>query len=100
VSIAEDLGLEVDVVLYQKTPPSEVALRWIIDHLDDPITNLVRRDAVFAKMGLTDADVETADQVVAVLMKTPKLMQRPVVVKGEVARIGRPKDRVRALFSE
>jgi arsenate reductase (glutaredoxin) len=99
VSIAEDLGAEADIVLYQKTPPDEKTLRWIIDHLEDPITDLVRRDSVFAKLGLTDADVKTADQIVSVLMKTPKLMQRPVVVAGNTAIIGRPKDRVRALLS-
>ena len=44
--------------------------------------------------GLTDADVATVDQVVAVLVEHPRLMQRPVVVKGDRAIIGRPKDRV------
>jgi arsenate reductase (glutaredoxin) len=98
VSIAAELGAEVDVVNYTKTPPDEATLRWIIDHLEDPITDLVRRDSVFAKLGLSDADVQTADQIVSVLMKTPKLMQRPVVVKGTIAIIGRPKDRVRELL--
>jgi arsenate reductase (glutaredoxin) len=99
VSIAEELGANATVINYTKTPPDEATLRWIMDHLEDPITNLVRRDSVFAKMGLTDADVATADQIVGVLMKTPRLMQRPVVVKGSVALIGRPKDRVRELLA-
>ncbi len=99
MSIAEELGVSATVINYTKTPPDEATLRWIIDHLEDPITNLVRRDAVFAKMGLTDADVATADQIVSVLMKMPRLMQRPVVVKGSVALIGRPKDRVRELLA-
>jgi arsenate reductase (glutaredoxin) len=107
VSIATDLGLsvgaeptsDVNLVLYQKTPPDEATLRWIIEHLEDPITDLVRRDSVFTKMALSDADVETADQIVAVLIKTPKLMQRPVVVHGNIAIIGRPKDRIKALLS-
>ncbi len=99
MSIAEELGAGATVVNYSKTPPDEPTLRWIVDHLEDPITTLVRRDAVFAKMGLTDDDVATADQIVSVLMKTPRLMQRPVVVKGSVAIIGRPKDRVRDLLA-
>jgi arsenate reductase (glutaredoxin) len=107
VSIATELGLtvgpeasaDVNLVLYQKTPPDEATLRWIIEHLEDPITDLVRRDSVFTKMALTDADVETADQIVAVLTKTPRLMQRPVVVHGNKAIIGRPKDRIRALLN-
>jgi arsenate reductase (glutaredoxin) len=98
VSIAEELQIDADTVLYQKSPPDEATLRWLVAHLEDPMTDLVRRDAVFAKLGLTDADVATDDQIVTVLLKTPRLMQRPVVVKGNVAIIGRPKDRVRALL--
>jgi arsenate reductase (glutaredoxin) len=100
VSIAEELGVTADIVNYTKNPPDEKTLRWIMAHLEDPITNLVRRDSVFAKMGLTDADVETQDQIVAVLTKTPRLLQRPLVVKGNVALIGRPKDRVRLLLQD
>jgi arsenate reductase (glutaredoxin) len=99
VRIAEDLGVEAEIVIYQKTPPSEERLRWIVDHLEDPVTDLVRRDAVFTKLALTDGDVAMKEQVVAVLLQYPKLMQRPVVVKGEIAIIGRPKDRVSKLLS-
>jgi arsenate reductase (glutaredoxin) len=99
VRIAEDLGVEAEIVLYQKTGPSEDRLRWILEHLEDPITDLVRRDAVFAKLGLVDSDVATADQIVSVLTKYPKLMQRPVVTSATVAIIGRPKDRITKLLS-
>jgi arsenate reductase (glutaredoxin) len=98
VSIAEALGVQATVINYTKDKPDEATLRWLVDHLEDPMTDLVRRDSVFAKMGLTDADVATADQIVAVLLKTPRLMQRPVVVKGNTAIIGRPKSRVQDLL--
>lgn len=97
--IAEELGVEAEIVIYQKTPPTEERLRWIVEHLEDPVTDLVRRDAVFTKLALTDCDVATGEQVVAVLTKYPKLMQRPVVVKGNIAIIGRPKDRISKLLS-
>ncbi len=97
--IAEELGVEAEIVLYQKTPPTEERLRWIVEHLEDPITDLVRRDSVFAKLALTEEDVATADQIVMVLTKYPKLMQRPVVTTATVAIIGRPKDRITKLLS-
>ena len=97
--IAEELGVVAEIVIYQKTPPTEERLRWIVEHLEDPVTDLVRRDAVFTKLALTDSDVATGEQVVAVLSKYPKLMQRPVVVKGDIAIIGRPKDRISKLLS-
>jgi arsenate reductase len=99
VSIAQELGVEADVVLYIKTPPDEATLRAIIAKLEDPVTDLVRRDSLWKKLGLTDADVRTADQVVKVLVKHKQLLQRPIVVTPKRAIIGRPKERVRDLLS-
>ena len=97
--IAEELGVTANVVLYLKTPPDAVTLGQIIDKLEDPVTNLVRRDSMWAKLGLTDADVATRDQVIEVLVKHKQLLQRPVVVTADKAIIGRPKERIRELLS-
>jgi len=94
VRIAEELGVEADVVLYLKTPPDAATLRTIIDHLEDPVTDLVRRDSNFAKLGIQEADVQTADQVIAMLGKHKALLQRPLIVTPKTALIGRPKTRV------
>jgi len=98
VNTATEMGSDVDIVRYLKNPPDEAQLRDIIGRLEDPVTDLVRRDANFAKLGLTDADVATADQVVAVLGEHPQLMQRPLIVTKDTAIIGRPKDRVAELL--
>ena len=98
MAVAEELGVVADVVLYLKSPPDAATLASIIDRLEDPVTDLVRRDAAWTELGLTDADVATREQVIDVLTRHPRLMQRPVVVKGSTAIIGRPKDRVRQLL--
>ena len=98
MSIAAELGVDVDTGRYLKTPPDEATLRAIIAKLEDPVTDLVRRDSLWTKLGLTDADVQTEDQVVAVLLKHKQLMQRPLVVTKKKAIIGRPKERVRKLL--
>jgi arsenate reductase len=99
VSIAEELGVDADIVIYRKTPPDAATLRAIIAKLEDPPADLVRRDSLWTKQGLTDADVETVDQIVDILVATPMIMQRPVVVTADRAIIGRPKERVRQLLS-
>lgn len=96
--IAEELGVDADIVLYLKTPPDEPTLRAIIAKLEDPVTQLVRRDNLWKKLGLTDADAETDDQVVALLLQHKQLLQRPVVVTPSKAIIGRPKERVAELL--
>lgn len=97
--IAEELGVDADIVLYLKTPPDAATLEGIIAKLEDPVTDLVRRDSTWTKLGLTDADAATPEQVVALLVKHKQLLQRPVVVTKKKAIIGRPKDRVRELLS-
>lgn len=91
-------GVDVDVVQYLKNPLGNAELRGLIAKLEDAPTDLVRRDAAFARLGLTDEAVATADQVVAVLTGHPELMQRPVLERSDRAIIGRPKDRVPAFL--
>ena len=96
--IAEELGIDVEIVNYIKTPPSAETLRAIIAKLEDAPTALVRRDSMWKKLGLTDADAATDDQIVALLVKHKQLLQRPVVVTADAAIVGRPKERVAALL--
>lgn len=97
--IAEELGVDAEIVLYLKTPPDAATLRAIIAKLEDPVTDLVRRDSLWQKLGLTDADAATPDQVVDLLVRHKQLLQRPVLVAKKKAIIGRPKERVRELLS-
>lgn len=97
--IARELGVDVDIVNYIKEPLDEPTLREIIDKLEDPPTDLVRRDSTFKKLELTDADVETVDQIVGVLVANKRLLQRPLVVTADSAIIGRPKERVAELLA-
>ena len=97
--IAEELGVDFETVNYIKNPPDADEIRGIISKLQDPATDLVRRDSKFKKLELTDADVSTDDQIVDILVKHKQLLQRPVVVTAKTAIIGRPKDRVTELLS-
>jgi arsenate reductase len=99
VRIANELEVEFEEVNYMQFPPNAETLRAIIAKLEDPPTALVRRDSMFRKLKLGDADVATAGQVVDILVKHKQLLQRPLVVTEDIAIIGRPKDRVRSLLS-
>jgi arsenate reductase len=90
--------VDFEEVNYIKEPLDAETLRAIIAKLEDPSTNLVRRDSMFKKLALTDGDVETDDQIIDVLVRHKQLLQRPLVVTKERAIIGRPKDRVRTLL--
>lgn len=90
----------MQVVQYLKEPLTETEILGLLEKLEDPPGALVRRDASFKAAGLTSADVETAEQVAAVLAVHPKLMERPVLVRGNRAIVGRPTERVAQWLGE
>ncbi len=87
-------GVDVEVVQYLKAPPDRAALEAVIDRLEDPVADLVRKDGHFRDLGLDADDYVTSEAVIELLLEHPRLMQRPVLVRGARAIIGRPKDRV------
>jgi len=100
LAVAEDLGVDHDVVLYMKEPPDEKALQKIVAGLEDPVEDLVRKDSRFKKLELNADDyVDNPEAVVSLLAEQKALIQRPIVVKGRKAIIGRPKDRIREFLS-
>jgi arsenate reductase len=91
-----DEGIDHDVVQYLKQPPDRATLEHLLAILEDPPADLVRKDPYFAELGLDADDYTTPAAVVDLLLAHPRLMQRPVLVRGERAIIGRPKERVAA----
>ncbi len=105
MAVATEMGVDHEVVLYMKTRPDAETLRGIIAKLEDPVENLVRKDSQFKKLELNPDDyVGNPDAVVDILVKYPRLIQRPIIVTDDKAIIGRPlgdekaKDRLAAIF--
>lgn len=95
MAVAEELGVEHDTVLYLKEAPSRADLEHLVSILEDPVEHLVRRDSRFKKLELNPDDyVDNPEAVVDLLAGHNALIQRPVIIKGNRAIIGRPKSRV------
>ena len=92
-------GIDAEVVQYLKTPLDRTALLDLIEKLEDPPADLVRKDAFFQGLALDPDDHTTPEAVADLLVEHPRLMQRPVLVRGGRAIIGRPKDRVAAFLA-
>jgi arsenate reductase (glutaredoxin) len=100
LAIAEERGIEVAVVRYLQDTPDRATLEGIVAVLEDPVEDLVRRDARFAELGLDAAHyVGDPGAVVGLLVEHPELLQRPVLVRGGRAVIGRPRERVEAFLT-
>ena len=80
-----------------KQPLDRAELDEILEKLETPAGDLVRKDKAFEDLGLNAGnygDDVSPDAVAALLLVHPKLMQRPIAVQGGRALIARPSDRV------
>lgn len=89
------------MVLYIKNPPEREELQSIVDALEDPVEDLVRKDSIFKTKELNPDDyVGNPEAVVEILLKHKQLLQRPVLLRGKKAVIGRPKQRIIDFLSD
>lgn len=95
----EAADVEASVVQYLKEPLDRQQLLDLIEKLEDPPAELVRKDGFFTDQGLVADHYVTPEAVADLLVEHPRLMQRPVLVKDGRAIIGRPKDRVDAFLA-
>ena len=99
VDEASTAGVDAEIVQYLKTPLDRAALLGLIAKVEDPPADLVRKDGFFKGLELDPDDYTTPEAVADLLVEHPRLMQRPVLVRGDRAIIGRPKDRVAAFLA-
>ena len=92
-------GLTFAVHLYLETPLSEQALRGLADQLIDGEETILRTEDAAKVEPDVDPSSLTPDERIALIVRYPELMQRPIVQLGDQAQIGRPPESVLELFN-
>ena len=94
LQLLQENGIEPEVVEYLKTPPTKTRLKQILKMLDLKPRDLMRRnEAEYKELGLADESL-TQEQLIDAMLVTPKLIERPIVINGDKAAIGRPPENV------
>jgi len=87
-------GIEPVIVNYLETPPTASELERILNLLGiEPLTLLRTGEPLFAELGLNGKEL-SREEWIAVMVAHPKLIERPIVVAGERAALGRPPENV------
>lgn len=93
-ALLEQQGITPQLVRYMDAPPAPQELRSLLKKLGIPARELVRTKAKeYLELGLQDAAV-SEDVLIAAMCAHPSLIQRPIVIEGNKAIIGRPAERV------
>lgn len=87
---------DVEVVLYLETPPDVAELTQLLKYLEIPAMDLLRKEEAVFKDNIKGKHW-TEKQLIHWMVKFPILIQRPIVVAGSRAIIGRPPEQVLTL---
>ena len=96
LNIILENNIQPTIRLYLNDPLSIEEIRNLLIKLDTTADQIVRKnEEVYKKLNLKDSD---QDLLIANISKNPILLERPIVVKGEKAIIGRPPENVMKLL--
>ena len=91
-------GVDFDKVNYYLEPLSEKKLRELIKKMGiDPRELMRKSESIYRELELGKKALSD-DEVIALMVKHPDLMQRPIVERGDRAVLGRPTENVRQLL--
>lgn len=92
-TLLEEKGIEVEVLEYLKTPPSKETLMAVLQMLGmKPIELMRTKEEIYKELNLKEALDD--EKLIDAMLKYPKLIERPIVIKGNKAVIGRPIENV------
>ena len=98
LSLLQEQGVEPTVVEYLKTPPDAATLRALLNALNCAPRELMRtKESAYTEQQLDNADL-SEDALIEAMVAHPILIERPIVINGDKAAIGRPPENVLAII--
>ncbi len=94
LALIENQGIEPTIARYLENPPSAGELDRVLTLLGMEPRNLMRRkEAIYKELGLDDEFLSRSELITA-MVENPKLIERPVVINGDRAALGRPPEAI------
>ncbi len=94
LALLEEKGIEPEVIKYLDTPPSATELKAILQKLGISARDLLRKgEEDYKALNLKDPSLDE-DALIDAMVKHPKLIERPIVINNNKARLGRPPESV------
>jgi arsenate reductase (glutaredoxin) len=93
LKLLEDSGKEFQVINYLENTPDKYELKKIISMLGIKPIELVRKNELIWKEKFKNKTLSD-DEIIEILIKNPKLIERPIVLNGNKAVIGRPSEKI------
>ena len=99
LAILKEKGIEADIVLYLENPPTSLQIQNVLDLLKFKPRDLMRKkESIYTKLNLGD-EALSSDFLIEKMVENPALIERPIVISGNQAVLGRPPENVMNLLS-
>lgn len=99
LQLLQDNDIEASVVLYLQQRQDKAQIQALLDKLGMTARQLLRKgEAIYKELNLKDPAL-SEQQLIQAMSEHPKLIERPIVVNGDAAKIGRPPEQVLEIFS-
>lgn len=93
LAIVESSGKDFEIINYLEKVPSKDELRKVLEYLTLSPEQLVRKNEAVWKEKFKGENLSD-DQIIDAMLEYPKLIERPIVIKGDKAVIGRPSEKI------
>ncbi|WP_445732838.1 arsenate reductase (glutaredoxin) [Mariniflexile sp.] len=97
LELLEQSGKPFEIIHYLEEPLSSKELKDIVKLLGIKPIGLVRKNEAVWKLEFKDKTL-TDDQIIEAMAKNPKLIERPIVINGKKAVIGRPTELISGII--
>ncbi|MDA0989777.1 MAG: arsenate reductase (glutaredoxin) [Verrucomicrobia bacterium] len=99
LAMLEEKGVDVEIIEYLNHPPSTAVLDMICRQLNmDPLELIRTKEARFKELGLSVQDQRPRREWLKLMVENPVLIERPIVLAGNKAVLGRPPENALALL--
>lgn len=98
LELLTERGIEPEIIRYLETPPTEQELKDILSALNLTPRELMRtKEKEYKEQGLNNPELSD-EQLIAAMIATPKLIERPIVIANGKAALGRPPENVLSIL--
>ncbi len=99
LQILEEKNVDLTIVNYLETPPTKADLKRILQLLDKRPQELIRfKENIAQELNLSENDKYDLEEWLELMINHPILIERPIVIAGDKAVIGRPPENVLSII--
>ena len=94
VSLLKEKKINFTIIEYLKTPLSKAEIKGLSEKLGKPLSQIVRKNEKEFRQNQCEKFLDDSEKIAEMISRYPKIMERPILVRGKKAVVGRPPENI------